>query len=63
MRMVSSQNGLRMGTGFISPATAKPARRFITCQLQEVQQIQAEIESRKYLKYTPVVSFGLRVGF
>jgi hypothetical protein len=30
---------------------------------QEVQQIQAEIESRKYLKYTPVVSFGLRVGF
>jgi len=30
---------------------------------QEVQQIQAEIESRKYLKYHPVVSLGLRVGF
>mgnify|MGYP001477601821 CR=1 FL=1 len=30
---------------------------------QEVQDIQTEIESRKYLKYTPVVSFGLRVGF
>lgn len=28
----------------------------------EVQQIQTEIESRKYLKYTPVVSLGLRVG-
>ena len=30
--------------------------------LQEVQQIQTEIESRKYLKYTPVISLGLRVG-
>ncbi|MBM4187740.1 MAG: hypothetical protein FJ206_10575 [Gemmatimonadetes bacterium] len=30
---------------------------------QEVAEIQAEIESRRYFKYTPVVSFGLRVGF
>lgn len=29
---------------------------------QEVQDIQTEIDSRKYLKYTPVVSLGLRVG-
>ncbi|MGE0440919.1 MAG: hypothetical protein AB7L66_13320 [Gemmatimonadales bacterium] len=29
----------------------------------EVQDIQAEIESRSYLKYTPVISLGLRVGF
>ncbi len=31
--------------------------------LQEVQEIQNQIESRQYLKYTPVVSLGLRVGF
>lgn len=30
---------------------------------REVQEIQTQIESRKYLKYTPVVSLGLRVGF
>lgn len=30
---------------------------------QEVAEIQTEIESRKYLKYHPVVSLGLRVGF
>jgi hypothetical protein len=30
---------------------------------QEVQEIQTEIESRSYLKYTPVVSLGLRIGF
>ncbi len=30
---------------------------------QEVAEIQTEIESRKYLKYYPVVSLGLRVGF
>jgi hypothetical protein len=30
---------------------------------QEVQEIQSEIESRRYLKYHPVVSLGLRVGF
>jgi len=30
--------------------------------VQEVQQIQNEIESRKYLKYYPVVSLGLRFG-
>lgn len=30
---------------------------------QEIQDIQAEIESRSYLKYYPVVSLGLRVGF
>jgi hypothetical protein len=30
---------------------------------QEIQEIQAEIESRRYLKYYPVVSFGVRVGF
>lgn len=30
---------------------------------QEVNEIQTEIESRSYFKYTPVVSFGLRVGF
>ncbi len=29
----------------------------------ETQDIQADIESRKYLKYHPVVSLGLRVGF
>ena len=31
--------------------------------IQETQDIQADIESRKYLKYHPVVSLGLRVGF
>ena len=31
--------------------------------IQETQDIQAGIESRKYLKYHPVVSLGLRVGF
>jgi hypothetical protein len=29
---------------------------------QEIQEIQTQIESRKYLKYTPVISLGLRVG-
>jgi hypothetical protein len=29
---------------------------------QEVEQIQSDIESRKYLKYYPVISLGLRVG-
>ncbi len=31
--------------------------------IQERQDIQADIESRQYLKYHPVVSLGLRVGF
>lgn len=31
--------------------------------MQEVQEIQDEINSRSYLKYTPVVSLGLRIGF
>jgi hypothetical protein len=30
---------------------------------QEVAKIQTDIESRSYLKYHPVVSLGLRVGF
>ena len=31
--------------------------------IQERQDIQADIESRPYLKYHPVISLGLRVGF
>jgi hypothetical protein len=31
--------------------------------IQERQAIQADIESRQYLKYHPVISLGLRVGF
>ena len=31
--------------------------------IQETQDIKADIESRTYLKYHPVVSLGLRVGF
>jgi len=30
---------------------------------QEIQNIQNDIESRSYLKYYPVVSLGLRLGF
>jgi hypothetical protein len=30
---------------------------------QEAQEIQTEIESRSYLKYYPVVSVGIRLGF
>lgn len=30
---------------------------------QELQEFQAEIESRSYLRYFPVVSLGLRFGF
>jgi hypothetical protein len=29
---------------------------------QEIQSIQADIDSRGYLRYYPVVSLGLRIG-
>ena len=31
--------------------------------IQETHDIQADIDSRQYLKYHPVISLGLRVGF
>jgi hypothetical protein len=53
------QVSLTSGTSLTGPAKVV----FDQNVLQEVQEIQTEIESRTYLKYTPVVSLGLRVGF
>lgn len=46
-----------------APNLTGPARdAFDQNVQQEIQAIQAEIESRRYLRFYPVVSLGLRVG-
>lgn len=46
-----------------SPLTGPERAALDVSVQQEIAEIQAQIDSRSYLKYYPVVSVGLRLGF